>query len=67
MELDENKIKQPLSNVEIQKNKEVALIGFKADEKLREAYFLDIFAKTRGNLGDLYEYQPIEDLNKTVS
>lgn len=67
MELDENKIKQPLSNVDIQINKEVALIGFKANEKLRDAYFLDIFAKTRENLGDTYEYQPVEDLNKTVS
>lgn len=66
IELDENKIKQPLSNVDIQINKEVALIGFKADEKLRNTYFLDIFAKTRENLGDTYEYQPIEDLNKTV-
>jgi DUF917 family protein len=63
MELDENKIKRPLSNVDVQKNKEVALIGFKADEKLREAYFLEIYAKVRENLGDFYEYQPIEDLS----
>jgi uncharacterized protein len=62
MELDENRIKQPLSNVDIQKNKEVSLIGFKVDEKLRDKYFLGTFAKTRENLGDLYEYQPIEDL-----
>ena len=39
MELDENKIKQSLSNADIQKNKEVALIGFKADEKLRDVLF----------------------------
>ncbi len=65
MELDENKIKQPLSNADIQKNKEVALIGFKADEKLRDDYFLEIYAKARENLGDFYEYQHIEDLNKT--
>ena len=63
MELDENKIKQSLSNVDLQKNKEVALIGFKADEKLRDPYFVEIYAKARGNLGDFYEYQHIEDLN----
>jgi uncharacterized protein len=63
MELDENKIKQSLSNVDLQKNKEVALIGFKADEKLRDPYFLEIYAKARGNLGDFYEYQHIKDLN----
>jgi DUF917 family protein len=65
MELDGNKIKQSLSNVDIRKNTEVALIGFKADEKLRDAYFLEAFTKARGNLGDFYEYQRIEDLNKT--
>jgi DUF917 family protein len=64
MELDENKIKQSLSNADIEKNKEVALIGFKADEKLRYPYFLEIYAKARGNLGDFYEYQYIEGLNK---
>ena len=61
-ELDGNRIKQPLSNVNIQKNKEVSLIGFKADENLRDKYFFGTFAKTRENLGDSYEYQPIEDL-----
>ncbi|MDP4193268.1 MAG: DUF917 domain-containing protein [Bacteroidota bacterium] len=64
MELDGNKIKQPLSNVDIRKNKEVALIGFRADEKLRCAYLLEAFTKARGNLGDFYKYQRIEDLNK---
>jgi len=65
MELNGSKITQSLSNVDIQKNTEVALIGFKADEKLRDAYFLKTYAKARGNLGDFYEYQRIEDLNKT--
>ena len=64
MELEENKIRKPLSNVDIKKNKEVALIGFKADEKLRHTYFLEIFSNTRGNLGDFYEYRCIEDLNE---
>jgi DUF917 family protein len=64
MELEENKIKKPLSNVDIQKNIEVALIGFKADDKLRDTYFLEIFSGARGNLGDFYEYRRIEDLNK---
>jgi DUF917 family protein len=65
MELDGNKIKQSLSNVDVQKNMEVALIGFKADEKLRDAYLLENFTKARGNLGDFYEYQRIEDLART--
>lgn len=65
MELDGNKIKQPLSNVDIQKNMKVALIGFKADEKLRDIYLLENFTKARGNLGDFYDYQCIEDLIKT--
>ena len=65
MELEENKIRKPLSNVDIQKNTEVALIGFKADEKLRDTYFLEIFSNARGNLGDFYEYRHIEDLNET--
>jgi DUF917 family protein len=64
MELNENKIKQSLSNADIQRNTEVALIGFKADEKLRDAYLLETYTKARGNLGDFYEYQCIEDLNK---
>lgn len=63
MELEENKIRKPLSNVDIKKNKEVALIGFKADEKLRDTYFLEIFSNARGNLGDFYAYRRIEDLN----
>ena len=64
MELDEHKIKQSCSNVDIQKNTEVALIGFSADEKLLENFLLDLFTEARGNLGDFYEYKRIEDLNK---
>lgn len=65
MELDGHKIKQSLSNADIQQNTEVALIGFNANEKLLEDSLLKIFSEARAKLGDFYEYQPLENLNKS--